>query len=98
MLTCCIAGPPWFSLYQNKFVLGCSLYTDMGKIMWYGDRVLNTYATSIEANGSVVVDAVIFSQAEDGSCADYIPGSADHDCWKKILLLDNLSDLKGKAL
>lgn len=52
----------------------------MAKITWYGSHILNMYVTSTEANRSVVVDAVTFLQAEDVSCADYIPGRADHDC------------------
>lgn len=35
------------------------------------------YAASTEANSSVAVEAVTFLQAEDVSCADYIPGRAD---------------------
>ena len=65
--------------------------------MWRGDHVLNKYATSASANRAVVVDAVTFSQAGDVCCADCITGRAGHDCSKKILLFDNLSDWKGKA-
>lgn len=70
----------------------------MGKITWYSDYILNMHATSTEANRSVEVDAGTFLQAEDVSCANYIPGHTDRDCYKKIPLQDNLSDLKGKGL
>lgn len=34
VLTRCIPGPLWISLYESKCGFGCSLDTDVGKITW----------------------------------------------------------------